>query len=141
MIRRFPNGTTRAGNTCHPITEYICFRQRTSGTETSKYREEKKANSESPSSGERTGTSLNQCSVSVLALLHWSCGIFRREQHNPQRVTKVWVSRTVWKGRPKRVTAPYTETQTLARDTRVPQDTRNPAGIWEDHLPRLKTTH
>ena len=25
--------------------------------------------------------------------------------------------------------------------TRVPQDTCNPAGIWEDHLPRLNTTH
>ena len=27
------------------------------------------------------------------------------------------------------------------KDTRVPQDTCNPAGIWEDHLPRLNTTH
>ena len=27
------------------------------------------------------------------------------------------------------------------RSTRVPQDTWNPVGIWEDHLPRLKTTH
>ena len=25
--------------------------------------------------------------------------------------------------------------------TRVPQDTSNPAGIREDHLPRLNTTH
>ena len=29
----------------------------------------------------------------------------------------------------------------LVWDTRVPQDTCNPAGIWEDHLPRLNTTH
>jgi hypothetical protein len=24
--------------------------------------------------------------------------------------------------------------------TQVPRDTRNPVGIWEDHLPRLNTT-
>jgi hypothetical protein len=26
------------------------------------------------------------------------------------------------------------------QSTRVPRDTRNPVGIWEDHLPRLNTT-
>jgi hypothetical protein len=40
--------------------EYIAIVRPTRGTETSKYPVEKKANSDSPSSGERTGTSLNQ---------------------------------------------------------------------------------
>ena len=29
----------------------------------------------------------------------------------------------------------------ILASTRVPQDTSNPAGIREDHLPRLNTTH
>ena len=41
-------------------SEYIALCRRTWGTETSKYPEEKKTNSDSPSSGERTGTSLNR---------------------------------------------------------------------------------
>ena len=40
--------------------EYIAIVRRTRGTETSKYLEEKKANSDSLSSGERTGISLNR---------------------------------------------------------------------------------
>ena len=49
-------------------------------------------------------------------------------------------SRTVWKGRPEKVTALYAKVERTLGSTRVPQDTRNPAGIWEDHLPRLSTT-
>ena len=141
MTRRSPNVTTRAGITCQPSGEYIASRQRTQGTETSKYLKEKKANSDSPSSGERKGNSLNRLSASMLALLSWSCGISRRIRHDPRRVTKVRSSRTAWKGRRYRVTAPYAKDRALVRDTRVPQDTCNPAGIWEDHLPRLNTPH
>jgi hypothetical protein len=37
--------------------------------------------------------------------------------------------------------SPVTESEIpRCQDTRVPQDTCNPAGIWEDHLPRLSTT-
>ena len=39
------------------------------------------------------------------------------------------------------MTALYAKAKRLRSGTRVPQDTRNPAGIWEDHLPRLNTTH
>ncbi len=72
----------------------------TQGTETSKYLEEKKANSDSPSSGERTGISLNRLSASLLALLSRGCGILLEEQQHLRRVTKVRVSRTAWNGRP-----------------------------------------
>ena len=54
-IRRFPNGTT-----CY--AEGVTSRasgKPTPGTETSKYREEKKINNDSLSSGERKGNSLN----------------------------------------------------------------------------------
>ena len=95
MTRRSPNGTTRAGTTCHPGGEFIAARQRTRGTETSQYLEENKANSDSPSSGERTGNSLNRSSASMLALLDWSCGTSRKARHGLQRVTKVRLSRTV----------------------------------------------
>jgi hypothetical protein len=40
--------------------EYIGSRSNTGGTETSKYPEEKKTNSDSLSSGERKGNSLNR---------------------------------------------------------------------------------
>jgi hypothetical protein len=95
VIRRSPNGTTRAGTTCHPHGEFIAMWQPTRGTETSKYPEEKKANSDSPSSGERTGISLNRSSVSVLALLDRGRGISWRAQHSSQRVTKVRLNGTV----------------------------------------------
>ena len=39
------------------------------------------------------------------------------------------------------MTALYVKRESLPRSTRVPLDTSNPAGIWEDHLPRLNTTH
>ena len=40
-----------------------------------------------------------------------------------QRVTKLIISGMVWKGQPQRVTVPYTKVMSLAKDTRVPQDT------------------
>ena len=42
LIRRFPNGETRAGECRPPHTEYIGVLEPTQGTETSKYLEEKK---------------------------------------------------------------------------------------------------
>jgi hypothetical protein len=45
-----------------------------------------------------------------------------------------------WNGLPQRVRAPYFFDALLTRDdTRVPRDTRNLVGIWEDHLLRLNT--
>ena len=43
MIRRSPNGETRAGTYLPACGEYIAMRQPTQGTETSKYLEEKKS--------------------------------------------------------------------------------------------------
>jgi len=38
------------------------------------------------------------------------------------------------------VIVPYTKRAGLSGDcSRVPRDTWNPVGIWEDHLPRLNT--
>jgi hypothetical protein len=63
--------------------------------------------SDSPSSGERTGISLNRLSASLLALLSWGRGIFQEEQQLFRRVTKVQSNRMAWKGQPETVTAPY----------------------------------
>ena len=80
--------------TCRPRAEYIGSRWPTRGTETSKYPVEKKANSDSPSSGERKGKSLNRFSVSVTALLSRGRGTLLRERYIPRRVTKALDSRT-----------------------------------------------
>ena len=53
LIRRFPNGATRT------VEDSTSAREQTQGTETSKYLEEEKTNSDSLSSGERTGKSPN----------------------------------------------------------------------------------
>ena len=58
-IRRFPNGTTQY------IEDVLSERRPTQGTETSKYLQEKKITNDSPSSGERTGKSLNLNGVPV----------------------------------------------------------------------------
>ena len=42
LIRRFPNGATRAGEASTPRAEYIGALEPTQGTETSQYLEEKK---------------------------------------------------------------------------------------------------
>ena len=54
LIRRYPNRATL------PVEDRESIAKPTQGTETSKYLEEKKTNSDSPSSGERTGNSPNQ---------------------------------------------------------------------------------
>ena len=80
--------------TCHR-------KEQTRRTETSKYPEEKKTISDSPSSGERTGTSLNPRSTDV--------GGFGA----PLRVTNGFASRTNWKVRPKTVIARYAKVKSL----------------------------
>jgi hypothetical protein len=47
----------------YPVDEYIIFRRRTRGTETSKYPQEDKEILDSQSSGERNGKSLNRVYV------------------------------------------------------------------------------
>ena len=48
------------GNAHSSVTEFIGHGTRTEGTETSQYLEGKESNRDCPSSGERTGSSLNQ---------------------------------------------------------------------------------
>jgi hypothetical protein len=45
LIRRFPNEETQCNNLALPATEFIGGKERTQGTETSKYLEEKKETS------------------------------------------------------------------------------------------------
>ena len=68
---------------------------RTRGTETSKYPEEKKTNSDSASSGERTRRSPNH-----------GRGNATRGVVGPSAKRHTTVSRSLWKEAPQRVTAP-----------------------------------
>jgi hypothetical protein len=72
-ILRFPNGTTRY------VEDITLERELTRRTETSKYPEEKKITNDSPSSGERTGTSPNQGGV-----LPWGCRTVFRNTHQDE---------------------------------------------------------
>ena len=51
-----------------PRPEYIGPKERTRGSETSQYPEEKKTTSDSQSSGERNGRSLNRCHASGIGV-------------------------------------------------------------------------
>ena len=53
-------GEPGRSNVRSSLTEFIGQGTRTEGTETSQYLEGKESNRDSPSSGERTGSSLNQ---------------------------------------------------------------------------------
>ena len=64
-------GKPEAGNTVSSMREFTLTHGRhTRGTETSKYPEEKKATCDSPSSGERKGSSPNAMCVYSLSALH-----------------------------------------------------------------------
>ena len=56
LIRRFLNAETRRNNLPSPAHEFIVCMERTQGTETSKYLQEKKERIDSVSSGERKRT-------------------------------------------------------------------------------------
>src|SRR5262245_14205570 len=61
LIRRYPNGETHRGEQPrYRRPESIGPVERTRGSETSQYPEEEKTTSDSRSSGERTGNSLNR---------------------------------------------------------------------------------
>src|SRR3954465_11742802 len=65
LIRRCPNGETQpCEERGYFSAEYIGRREQTRGSETSQYPEEKKTTSDSRSSGERTGRSLNRLHAS-----------------------------------------------------------------------------
>ena len=76
-ILRFPNGTTRY------VEDIALEREPTRRTETSKYPEEKKITNDSPSSGERTGTSPNRCCVQ-----HRGCRTVFRKTYQAERFGK-----------------------------------------------------
>ncbi len=75
----------------HPWMNKIVHEEGTRGTETSKYPEEKKEKLDFPSSGERTGNSLNHRSTDL-----WGFG--------PEHSLK-FIAEYFWKVEPKRVTA------------------------------------
>ena len=95
--------------------EHIGWSETTWETETSKYPEEEKSTEIPGVAASETGPSLNPCKrSSVSALLHvglWDHHLY--ETYLIDVVTKRRGSKTVWKGRPERVKAPYTKLRRL----------------------------
>ena len=81
----------------------------TRGSDTSQYPEEKKSNSDSVSSGERTRKSLNQS----------ACGLGLRDFD----MVLSTGSGTVWNVRPERVKAPYAKSEDSLEVSQVGRDT------------------
>ena len=103
-----------------------CRKTLTRGTETSKYPEEEKTNSDFLSSGERTGKSPNQCcfgNIGVVGLCH---GLINYR-------------RTIWKVWPKRVIVPYLKWFIYLAVSWVGRDMWNPVWISRNHPVRLNT--
>ena len=67
-------------------------------------------------------------------------GVVGRHRGLPGELQNRRVVERSWKGRPEGVRVPYTKRVGLSGcRSRVPRDTWNPVGSWEDHLPRLNT--
>ena len=106
------------------MDESIVHAEGTRGTETSKYPEEKKETSISKvAASEMEGAQTREHA-------HWGCGpaesgdiVSRRALESADKERKIRVG----------------ENEKTEAGTRVPQDTRNPAGSRGAHPPRLKT--
>src|SRR3989337_4228757 len=87
-------GEPGRGNARSSVAEFIGHGTRTGGTETSQYLEGKEINRDCPSSGERTGNSLNQ----IRAI---GAGVAGRSRGEPRGVTTQAVVESARKGTPK----------------------------------------
>ena len=106
------------------MDEKIVHEEGTRGTETSKYPEEKKETSISKvAASEMEGAQTREHAF-------WGCG--------PAEAGDI-VSRIVLESTVKECKSHVDENEKTAAGTRVPQDTRNPAGSRGAHPPRLKT--
>ena len=101
-------GNPTSVNAMSPLPEYIGQEEGTRGIETSQYPLGKENNSDSPSSGERKGKSLNRTGViSLAALPVRGSGSDHLGSPEPRRSYKVgWLVKAVWKAAPQRVIAP-----------------------------------
>ena len=107
-----------------PMTESIGHEEGTRGTETSKYPQEKKVKTISQvAASEREGGQTREHAF-------WGCG----------PATCTWKSSgSALESAAKEGDSPVDERRTRQAGTRVPQDTRNPAGSRGDHPPSLNT--
>ena len=107
-----------------PVHENIMYREGTRGTETSKYPEEKKE------------TSISKVAASEMEVAQTEEHAFRG--CGPAYAGDI-ASRIVLESTVKECKSHVDESEKTAAGTRVPQDTRNPAGSRGAHPPRLKT--
>ena len=104
--------------------EYIVWIEGTRGTETSKYSQEKKETSIPSVAASERGR------AQTGGHAHRGCG---------SATCTVDLSRRGMESPAKEGNSPVHEKIERLADTRVPQDTRNPAGSRRDHPPRLNT--
>ncbi len=102
--------------------------------------QEKKATAIPHSSGERTADQPKPEYVKPACVAMSGCGASEVCSASASQKCE-WIAELLWKGRPIEGDSPVSEIVELALGCpQVPRDTGNPAGIWEDHLPRLNTT-
>ena len=73
LNRRFPNEATRPDKIWSPPAEHIGRMEVSGGSETSQYPEENRKTFDSPSSGERTGMSLNLVNLTASGPMFTRC--------------------------------------------------------------------
>jgi hypothetical protein len=73
LNRGFPNGATHPGISGIPPAEHISREEVSGGSETSQYPEENRKTFNSPSSGERTGMSLNLVNLTASGPMFTGC--------------------------------------------------------------------
>ena len=140
MIRGFPNGATRLGNTQSSPSEFIARTKRTGGSEPSQYPQEEKTRvipSVAASERGRAQTvqvqACKRCLRGVVGrCLDWLQPVRGVRNHQFSRRT---LERAAIAGE-----SPVSERlMTPLQCSRVPRGTWNPVGIWVDHDPRLNT--
>ena len=94
-------GKPTGGNAPVSTPECIGCGGETGGSDTSQYPEERKSNRDSPSSGERTGISLNWMGVKPAGVAHPGLWDHTGEGGGlPRRLQRSRLAEQTWKGRP-----------------------------------------
>ena len=124
--RGFRMGQPGRGNARPPAGEHIAGEEGTRGTETSQYPEEKKAEAIPPVAASDRG----EAQTGGIR----SAGVVGRTSGGHGGPVRSGLERPAGAGE-----SPVGGFSMASVRTRVPRGTSNPAGIWEDHLPRLNT--
>ena len=134
-------GEPRTVIPCDPCGEHIAARRPTRGSEPSQYPEEQKAISDSLSSGERNGKSLNLMDAKPAGVVHWGSWDRSGGDGSPfgKHTKRMASGRTLRTGEPKSVRAAYAKARIACWD-RHPSTTgyEEPCGNLGGPSPKTK---